>query len=231
MEGKHWYNYFEFLANKYNLSISQNKPIVIFLDGKSITSSYFFNLNGEGAGSFNEAFEKTVKYFTKKYNCLAIYGVDEVSFIFENSELLVNDLKLKQFKAHNINSIFSQKFFECFKNNINSNDVYWHSKISNIPEGKVKSYLKYRSTSIFELFMTYFLKRMGVKDSGRIVLPEKIKMCNSYSEYSGVKQFEKGHLYKNGELIDLEEFTNNDKIVKLPEINRENNSLSLEDEF
>ena len=133
------------------------------------------------------------------------------------------DCDLKKFKAHNINSVFSQKFFEYFKeNNNNSEDmIYWHCKTLNIPKGKIKSYIKYRSTGIFELFMTYFLKRMNVRNAGRIILSEKIKMCNQYDEYHQIKQFEKGHLYVNGILIDLEAFINEDKIIELPKIERQ----------
>jgi len=221
-KGKKWQNYFEHIASKYNLGIKKSAPIVIFLDGKSVTSSNFVNLNTESMGSFNDAFDKTVKYFSEKYKATAIYGVDEVSFIFENPSYLIEDLKPKKVRAHDINSKFAQMFFDEFDKNMKSGTIYWHCKTSNIPRGKVKSFLKYRSTGIFELFMTYFLKRMGVKNAGSIILSEKIKMCSKYPEYSKVKQFEKGHLYINGDLIDLVPYIEEGKVNKLEEIKREN---------
>ena len=228
-EGK-WQNYFESIANKYNLGLSKHRPIVIFLDGKSVTASNFVNLNTESMGSFNDAFDKTVKKITKNYKAIAIYGVDEVSFIFEDAKPLLEDLRPKRLRAHDIDSKFAQMFFDEFNLNMKSRTIYWHCKTSNIPKGKVKAYLKYRSTSIFELFMTYFLKRMGVKDAGNIILPVKTEMCSKYPEYEKVKQFERGHLYINGDLVDLIAFMEERKVIKLEEIERENTiNFGLED--
>ena len=225
-----WQNYFEHIVNKYNLGLSQNHPIVIFLDGKSVTSSNFVNLNTESAGSFNEAFDKTIKYFSNKYKAIAIYGVDEVSFIFEKPKYLIEDLNLNKIKAHDIVSKFSQMFFDEFNKNMNVRKIYWHCKVSNIPKGKIKSYLKYRSTSIYELFMTYFLKRMGIKNAGKINLPEKVEMCKKYTEYENIKKFEKGHLYLNENLIDLVSYMEKGEIISLKEIKRNNTiNFGLED--
>ena len=83
-----WNNYFEKIINKYNLSISRNNPIVIFVDGRNVTRDISYNLNDETKNSFNDTMEKTVKYFTKELKCKAISGVDEVSFIIEDVILL-----------------------------------------------------------------------------------------------------------------------------------------------
>ena len=222
------YNYFLHLANKYNLYVSKKNPIVIFLDGKNVTSSNFFNLIDESANSFNDYFEKAVRCFCKKYKCIAIYGIDEVSFIFENADSLICDNDFKNLKSQNIVSVFSQKFFEyMIKTSNKKYKIYWHCKLSNIPKGKIMSYIKYRSITIHELFITYFLKKMNVKNAGKIKLSEKIKMANSYKEFSSINQFAKGHLCINGDLIDLESYINNNNIVKLPEIERENNFFNL----
>ena len=61
------------------------------------------------------------------------------------------------------------------------------------------------------------------------ILPEKIKMCSKYPEYENVKQFEKGHLFINGELVDLVPYMEEGKVIKLEEIKREVNNISLED--
>ena len=216
---KNYYNYFFKIINKYNLSLSNNKPLVLFLDGKHVTSNNMYNLNNETIGSFNDYFEKTIKYFSNKYNCIALSGVDEVSFIITDTTLLRKDCNLKNLKSQDVVSVFSQKFFQYFKN-LNKNTVYWHCKSLSIPNGKVISYLKYRSNFILGTSTTYFLKRKNIKDAGNLSKDEKIAMCNSFDDYKEIKQFENGRLYKNGKLIDLNSYLSQEEIIELFEIER-----------
>lgn len=222
-------NYFLHIINKYNLKITKNNPIVIFLDGKGVTSSNFFNLLSEDNESFNEYFEKTIKHFCNKYNCLAIFGIDEVSFVFENPKNIQCKEIFKNTKSQDIVSIFSQKFYESILKISNKKyKIYWHCKISNIPRGKIKSYIKYRSNTIQELFITYFLKRMNVINAGKIKLSQKIEIARKYKSYNLVNKFQNGHLCINGELVDLEEYINFNKIEILPETKRNTLNLNLE---
>ena len=114
MDSKRWNNYFSNIENKYNLKMSTKKPIVIFIDGKGITKSFKYNLISENKNSFNDIFEQTIKYFTMKFDCIAISGVDEVSFIFEDGKKLKEFITEKKYKSHNIVSIFSQYFYKYF---------------------------------------------------------------------------------------------------------------------
>lgn len=220
MENKKWNNYFSDIQNKYNLKMSVNKPIVIFIDGKDITKSLKHNLIQENKESFNDIFEQTIKYFSNKFNCIAISGVDEASFIFEDGKELEKYISNRKYRAQDISSLFSQYFYKYFNDKYVNKPVYWHCKCSNIPKGKIKSYIKYRSLTIYELYLTYFLKRRQVKDAGKIPLAEKEKRCNEIEEYKKIEKFTKGRLYINGKNIELEAFLN-DKIVELPETKRE----------
>lgn len=214
-----WSNYFVKIQNKYNLKLSINKPLVIFLDGKDITKSLNHNLILESKKSFNDIFDQTIKHLSKQFNCLAISGVDEVSFIIEDHSLLKKKLNYKNFKTHDIVSLFSQLFYKYFNDRYINKPVYWHCKCSNIPKGKIKSYIRYRSLTIFELKLTYFLKRKQVKNAGKITLSEKKKQCYEMQGYKELKKFEKGKLYYRGKQIDLEKFFYNE-IIELPSIER-----------
>lgn len=220
MNNKKWNNYFVNIENKYNLKMNSNNPIVIFVDGKDITKSSKHNLIAENQNSFNDIFEQTIKYFTMKFDCIAISGVDEVSFIFEDPKKLKDFASQKKYKAHEIVSIFSEHFYKYFNDRYANGPVYWHCKCSNIPKGKIKSYIRYRSLTIFELKLTYFLKRKQFKDAGKIALSEKIQKCNEMTDYKELKKFEKGKLYISGWQVDLDAFLNN-QIIKLPEVKRE----------
>lgn len=213
-----WYNYFCNIENKYNLRMNKDKPIVIFLDGKDITKNLKYDLISESKNSFNDILEQTIKYFTIKFDCIAISGVDEVSFIFENSSKLQSFMPKNKYKSHEITSLFSQYFYNYFSNKYDGK-VYWHCKCSNIPKGKIKSYIRYRSLTIFELKLTYFLKRKQVKNAGKITLSRKKEQCYEIQDYKELKKFEKGKLYYKGKQIDLEKFFY-DEIIELPSIKR-----------
>ncbi len=214
-----WNNYFINIQNKYNMNMNENNPIVIFIDGKDITKSLNHNLIQENKGSFNDIFEQTIKYFSNKFNCLVISGVDEASFIIKDTKKLKKILSTKKFKAQDIVSVFSQLFYKYFNDRYINRPIYWHCKCSNIPYGKINSYIKYRSKTIHELNLTYFLKRRNVQDAGKIKLTKKEEICNKINEYNKIKRFVKGRLYKNGKMIDIESYLNN-KIVEIPEYER-----------
>lgn len=220
MKKEKWENYFVKIRNKYNLRMNSNTSLVIFLDGKNITRSFKHNLLEENVGSFNDILEQTIEYFTEQYNCIAISGADEVSFIFENSRILRKFISEKRYKSQDIVSIFSQCFYKYFNDRYKLETVYWHCKCLNIPNGKIKSYIKYRSTGIFELQLTYFLKRKQLMNAGRIPLNEKIQKCIEIIGEKEINKLDKGKLYINGKQVDLENFFNN-QITNIPKRKRE----------
>ena len=216
-----WNNYFLQIRKKYSMRVSSKEPLIINFDGKDVTKNKDFNILEEYKGSFRYAICLAAKYFSNKYKCLCIYGGDEISFIFENPMDLINDINSDNNTfSTEIISVFSQYFYKYFNDKYANGPVYWHCKCSNIPKGKIKSYIRYRSLTIFELSLTYFLKRKEFKDAGKIALAKKIQKCNEIPEYKKIEKFAKGRLYISGEQVDLEHFLNN-KIVKLPDIKRE----------
>lgn len=204
-----WNDYFSSMRNKYSMRISLNKPLIINLDGKEITNNPSFSLiDNKSIGGFLDIMEKSVMYFTRRYNCISISGTDEVSFIFEEPKRLVNELNTDlNTKSDEIISMFSQLFFDYF-NSINTKEkVFWHGECFSIPYGKINSYIKYKSGSIKNTLTTYFLKKNNVKNAGKIKLLKKIEECKKYDFYENeLKEIESGILYCNGDKIDIEQF-------------------------
>ena len=79
---KKWFNYFNNIRNKYNTRASKSKPLVIFLNAKNSTKNHI-NLFKESNNDFFFALQKSAQFFTKRYDCLSIFGTDEISFIFK----------------------------------------------------------------------------------------------------------------------------------------------------
>lgn len=216
---KKWNDYFGNLIKKYNIRMSKINPIVIFIDGKDITKSIKHDLVTQCRDSFNDVFNQIVRMYAKQLNCIAILGVDEASFIIEDFSALIQFLGIKRYSSHDIVSVFSQKFFHEFNKKYKNDNVYWHCKCSNIPKGKIKSYIKYRSLTIYELNLTYFLKRKQIKDAGQIDLKIKQEKCNKYEDYQEFKKIERGLLYIGEQRVNIDSYLNNE-IVKLPEVQR-----------
>ena len=204
-----WNNYFYQIRKKYSMRLSTKKPLVINLDGKNVTKNKSMNIIDMYNESFLDNLEKTVRFFSEKYKCLAIFGADEVSFIFENPMELIDDTNTdKSNYSTEIISVFSQYFYDYYNNFDLHKKVFWHGKCFSIPEEKVKSYIKYKSKLIQVLVTTYFLKKKGIIDAGRIPLKDKLEMCKEYSDYITISNIEKGILYFEGHKIDVDDFLN-----------------------
>lgn len=219
-----WKNYFNNIQKKYSMRVSRNLPLVIRLDGKDVTKNKAINmLDRESKDSFTNALEDSVKYFTEKYNCFAIFGSDEVSFICANPTLLLEDMTNDGCNFSNeIISGFSQYFFKYFNEFDKHKVVYWHGKCFSIPEDKIKSYIKYRSKIIQNVMTTYFLIKQGeYKDKEKLEI--RIDKCKELVGYDAFKDIEKGVLYCNGTRINLDKFLNGE----IEEVNK----IDVEDLF
>lgn len=217
-----WKNYFNNIQKKYSMRVSRTEPLVIRLDGKDVTKNRLIDLlDRKNENSFNNSLEITVKYFTEKYNCFAIFGSDEASFIFKNPNLILKDMTNDACNSSNeIISGFSQYFFKYFNEFDKHKVVYWHGKCFSIPENKIKSYIKYRSRIIQNVMTTYFLVKKGKYD-GNEKLEKRINKCKSLADYSTFSDIENGVLYYNGARIDLDKFLNSDIIEETNKINVE----------
>ena len=209
---KKWYNYFNTIRNKYNMRVSPKKPLVIFLNAKDVTKNKSINLIDNSKDSFLDVAQKTVKYFTKKYNCLAIFALDEVNFIFKDAQSIIDEINNdKTYRTQDIASVFSQYFYEYFNNLNKNNQIYWYCKCYSIPEDKISSYIKYKNKTILKGVTTYFLNKNLIKNSWQMKLEEKIKLCNSNENYEKIKPFEEGILYLEGDKIDIKQYLNGKK--------------------
>lgn len=217
-----WKNYFNNIQKKYSMRVSRTEPLVIRLDGKDITKNKSINLlDRESKNSFTNSLEKTVKYFTENYNCFAIFGSDEASFVFKNPNLILKDMTNDACNSSNeIISGFSQYFFKYFNEFDKHKVVYWHGKCFSIPENKIKSYIKYRSKIIQNVMTTYFLMKKGKYD-GNEKLDIRISKCKNFADYDIFKELERGILYYNGTRIDLDKFLDSGKIEETDKVNVE----------
>ena len=210
------------------MQVSSKEPLVINLDGKNTTKDKEKNIIEMYKGSFRDTLEQAAKYFSKKYNCLAIFGADEISFIFKDPMLLINDLNSdKNTFSTEIIALFSQYFFDYFNSLYKGEKIFWHSKCFSIHSEKIFSFIKYKSKLIQVLHTTYFLKHKGVIDAGKIKLDEKIKLCNSYPDYMAYENYNIGMLYFNGKKINIKKYLEN-KVLKIEESNEISNISNIE---
>jgi len=209
-----WKNYFYNIQKKYSMRLSRKAPLIIRLDGKDITKNKTINLANKSEKSFLDAMEKTVSYFTLEYSAYAIYGSDEVSFIFPEPEILMKALDSDTDNHSNeVVSVFSQQFFYHFNKNDKNKIVFFHAKCFSIPEGKTTPYIKYRARSIQNVMTTYVLKRQ--KESfAELNLKEKIEKCKKLENYQEIKNFLEGTLFYKGRQISLEEFLERKNIFR-----------------
>jgi len=203
-----WNDYFGKIRNKYGMSISSKNPLVFDLDGKDVTKDETISLlSYNSENDFLKVMERTVKYFTGRYHCLAIFGTDEVSFIFEDPVAISNELHPGGYnKGDVLLSLFSQYFFDYFNEQNQGKKIFWHGKYCSIPKGKINSFLKYKSVRFKNVLTTYLLKKNNVKDAGKIKLEEKIKLCEDIDGYDDIKEIEDGVLFYNGDRIDLKDY-------------------------
>ncbi len=210
-----WRNYFFQIQSKYNMRVSTTEPLVIRFDGKDVTKNKELNFFDIYNGSFTDAFEKTVKFFTEKYHGYSIFGSDEVSFIFPDPMLVIADLDVdKCNRTNEIIALFSQIFFHHFNTLYIKDTIFWHGKCFSIPSEKLKSYIKYRSGSIKNVMVTYFLKKRN-SNPGNIKLEDKIEVAKQFSDFKLLEDYQDGILYYDGSRISQKDFLENDTITKL----------------
>ena len=201
-----WHNYFYNIQTKYSMRVSRKEPLVIRLDGKDTAKNKNISLIDNYENSFCDALKKSAKYFSKRYKCMAFLGSDEISFIFKDPSIVINDLGSdKSNYSNEIISVFSQYFFDHFNNFNKNNKVFWHGKCFTIHENKINSYIKYRSKLIENAMTTYFLIKNKSYEGG-MSLEDRNAMCSKIPEGEKLNDIKNGQLYLEGECIDLNEF-------------------------
>lgn len=201
-----WSNYFFSLQTKYDMRVSTKSPLVVRFDGKDVTKNKEINLFYNYKNGFIDSLKQTAMYFTKKYKGYCILGSDEISFIFPDPMLLLQDLDSDSSNyANEIIALFSQYFFDFFNNIYKENKIFWHGKCFSIPNGKITSYVKYRSGIIKNVMTTYFLiiNKINFKNQK---LDERIEECKKHTGYDDLGSSPNGYMFFNGNEIDLFEF-------------------------
>ena len=227
MLDRKWFNYFSNVRNKYNLRVSPNNPIILFLDAKDSAKSKREILKGK-ENDFFDCLDKTAKYFSTRYKCIVIYGTDEISFIIEDTHNFILSINNENsFRTHDIVSIFSQYFFEYFNNLYLKEAVYWHCKVFNINKKKIQSYIKFKSQGILKGVTSLFLKQNGIKNAYGIKLEEKIKMCQEWENFSMTEEYRNGVMYISGDKIDLSKYLSDNIIVLVEEKKQQDNFFDL----
>lgn len=227
-----WNNYFFQIQKKYNMKISTKEPFIIRFDGKDVTKNKKIDLLESFEGSFLDSLIKTAKYFSKKYQCYALLGSDEISFIITKPMLVIEDFEPvdKSNYVQEVVSLFSQYFFDYFNYFDTTRRIFWHGKGFSIPEGKICSYIKYRTGIIKNVIITYFAKKSNVNNDFKLV--DKEKMCQSLPGYKEIEEIKNGLLYFNGDRIDLEQFLKDMSIIKIEQkehINKADINIDIND--
>ena len=201
-----WNSYFFQIQSKYSMRVSFKNPLVIRLDGKDVTKNKKYDLLNNYEGNFRNTLEKTAEFFTKKYNCLAILGSDEISFIFTDPLVVISDLDKEKWNTSNeIISVFSQYFFDYFNEHNKQSKVFWHGKCFSIRNEKINSYIKFRSSIIKNVMTTYFLSKYNIK-MGKEKQEKREIECKKLQGYEVLEDIQNGVLYLEGDRIDIIEF-------------------------
>ena len=215
-----WKSYFFNIQKKYSMRLSKNNPLIIRLDGKHVTKNKNIDLLDTKTNvGFGYALEQSAKYFTEKYNCLAIFGSDEISFICEMPKDIVKDLDSDEnYHSNEVISMFTQYFFDYFNEFDKHKKVYWHGKCFSIAPEKINSYIIHRSKVIENVLVTYFLMKNKVYN-GNEKLEDRISRCKELANYDEFENIQKGILYYSGKRINLNEYITNGKIEEINKIN------------
>ena len=232
-----WIDYFYQIQKKYTMRISDSKPLVIRLDGKDVTKDPDINFLYSHKGSFLYCLKEAAKYFSKKYECYALCGTDEISFIVENPKKLFEDIQSDQaYYSQEIISVFAEYFYDYFNTLYKPRKIFWHAKCYSISKEKFKSYITYRKKSIQNVIVTYFLKKNNIRNVGNEKISTRLEMCKNFSERPLLEKEMFGNLFFNGNQIDMNEFFNgNIKIIdennNQHNDNNNNTNNSINDDF
>ena len=222
-----WNSYFFQIQSKYSMRVSFKNPLVIRLDGKDVTKNKKYDLLNNYEGNFRNTLEKTAEFFTKKYKCLAIFGSDEISFIFTDPLVVISDLDKEKWNTSNeIISVFSQYFFDYFNEHNKQSKVFWHGKCFSIKNEKINSYIKFRSSVIKNVMTTYFLSKYNIK-MGKEKQEKREIECKKLQGYDVLEDIQNGVLYLEGDRIDITEFYKGN-IKKVKSIEHKSSDLYID---
>ena len=83
------YGYFEQIKDNYSIFLGTSKSIILFFDGKNVTSNPFIDLHDFQKGSFSKSLLLTANEFSSRWKCKALVGADEIVFIIDKPDMLI----------------------------------------------------------------------------------------------------------------------------------------------
>lgn len=152
-------DFFSKIENKYNITLSKERPIILRFDARNTTKSQNINLLIENKDTFSYALKKTAEEISIKYKCLTYVACDEINII-------IFDVKsfLKEFKsnyAQEITSTIAQYISFIFHKYYKNNFIVFAGRAFSVYEDNVNSYLIYRKHTNVSVLTTYYCKKYG----------------------------------------------------------------------
>lgn len=205
--------YFEDIKDRYTLQIGANKTLVLFFDAMHATNNPQVDIFSADSKGFSSRLVSTAKEFCNRFNAIAVVGVDEITFIVEKPQPILN--RYKNTEA-DILTVLSQEICLYFNGIYKpTKPMYFHGRLFCIrPEFKL-GFINYQMRRQHNVLTSQFLKRFRAADM-QTNLEDKLKVCNSLDDYRGMHDYFKyGGVIQGNKLYDPREYSNGN-LVEYP---------------
>ena len=148
------YDYFKKIEHRYKNNLSTHKAIVIRLDGKDITKNTTINLQ-DHQNLFTRSVVNAIVILQKKIQCKIYIALDEINFIFEDPNVLLN--YYNKTGLQDCLALFIQDFTEILWEKYSG--LKFSASMFCIYKDKIDLYIKYRQSLCFNTAIFYYAKR------------------------------------------------------------------------
>ncbi len=198
-------DFFKKIKDNYSVLLGTQKTIILFFDGKNVTSNQSINLYDLEKGSFSRSLVNTAKEFSIRWHCKALVGIDEMLFIINKP---YNFIKKYRNTASDIVSITSQEIFSYFNNIYQNKNMYFHAKVFAINIDKVELFLKYQLSRWTNVLLQYYLKKNGY-DTHNLKFVDMKRIVTETGIYNNlIPLFRNGLLIQNRKYYDFSKYVN-----------------------
>lgn len=203
------HGYFEQIKDNYSIFLGTSKSIILFFDGKNVTSSPFIDLYDFERGSFSKSLLLTANEFSSRWKCKALVGADEIVFIIDKPDMLI---KKYRNTVSNVISLTTQEIFLYFNDTYKGKGkIFFHGKVFAIPFERIDSFIKYQAERYFNVLTVYWMKKYGYFKTG-IKLDEMVLIAKKHDEYNNlISFFKEGLLVENRKYYKLIPYINGEK--------------------
>ena len=163
--------------------INEDKPLVVFLDGRGITGNHkTFNLM---TGAFQKAMVKAALGAAGGEECLVYATLDEVSMIFPKPKNIISHLEYKT--NDEVIATILQDFVSVFWKKF-GDYVRFHGYVFNLEDGDEEDYVKWRYRRSRHAIYTYTAKENHVyADYGKMTEEEMKELLKKNYLWEGLK--------------------------------------------